>query len=119
MHRLSLGNSKALQKIVLDILNDEFIHSSSIFYRNGNPIPFIFLKKRTLAELNVFLRYLQRDSPAYDLRVDLSKWEAVGKMSGVFNIEGVSSILEASDYDRVDLVSSFLGKIVDRCCGME
>ena len=49
--------------------------------------------------------------------MDFSKGIINENLSGFFTDSGILGMLEASDLDRIDEVSPFLGAIIDRCCG--
>lgn len=52
-------------------------------------------------------------------RVDFSKGYSQSCTTGVFSEHGLVGILEASDYAKLDQVSSFLGSITDGMCRIE
>ena len=66
--------------------------------------------------MNEFLTKVQRTSIVYNLHVDFSKGNIDGKISGLFNEHGLIGMLEAADMKSIDMVSPFLGAIIDRCC---
>lgn len=51
-----------------------------------------------------------------EARMDFSVSEYGGKLTALFTDTGISGMLEAKDYENVDLVWSFFGEVVDVCC---
>lgn len=55
----------------------------------------------------------------YDMYVDFSKGEKTLELNCFFNTAGVMGMIEAKDYDKIDMVSPFMGAIVDRLYGLD
>lgn len=51
------------------------------------------------------------------MHVDYSQGIIGGRLSGFFLDTGVIGMLEASDYDNMDMVSTFIAALIDTCCG--
>lgn len=118
MHFLSLGISKMLKECAVEMLKDENRTTSAILSRAGEPRTFKFVRKRVLRCLNEFLRDVESSSRGYGLHVDFSSGESGLRLSGFFTEHGIVGMLEAKDYDVMDMVSPFIGAIIDRCCGL-
>lgn len=57
-------------------------------------------------------------SQGYALHLDFSKGEYAGRLSGFLTETVITVMLQTGDYAAVDMVSLFLGALVDRLCGV-
>lgn len=119
MHNLSLGISKLLKECCVYMLKDTERSSPAMCTMAGLPRSFNTIRKEILHCLNKLLRNVQRSSSGYGLHVDFSKGETAGRLSGFFTETGVVGMLEAQNFDTLDMVAPFLGAVVDTCCGTE
>lgn len=62
---------------------------------------------------------MERTPVDYDLYIDFSKGGETDKLNGLFKETGVMGMLDAEDYDKIYMVSSFMGAIVNRLCGLD
>lgn len=53
----------------------------------------------------------------YCLRVDFSKGETGGRLTGPFKYDELMGMMEATNYDDIYEMSHFLDVIEDACCG--
>ena len=67
--------------------------------------------------MNNFLREVETSSPGYDLHVDFSKGFTGERLSDLFMDDGLIGMLEAADIKTVDMLSPFLGALIDTYCG--
>lgn len=65
-----------------------------------------------------FLWHIDCKAPGHVLRVHYSKGESAGQVEGFFNEAAIIEMLEEYDYGAVDMVSPFIGRIVDQLCGL-
>lgn len=117
MHTCWLGISKTLKECATVRLEDRTLSSNAIKSSSGAPRMFFSIRRTILRILNSFLSNVEHISVGYDLHVDFSKHSCSGTISGLFTDSGIAGMLEASDLKSVDMVSPFLGAIIDRCCG--
>lgn len=59
---------------------------------------------------------VKKSSSPYGMRIDYSKGEAGGRIDGFSNDSGTVEILEGSDYEFMDMVSSFIVPFANRVC---
>lgn len=50
------------------------------------------------------------------MKVDISKGLTADRISGLCTDDSIVGILDASDHEFIDIVSPFLGALVDTCC---
>lgn len=65
---------------------------------------------------NQKIREAEQLSAGYGLPVDFGKGDSDGILYGYFNDNVVVKCFEANDYNRMGMVSSFLGTIAERFC---
>lgn len=118
MHNLSLGVSKMLKDCATIMLRDENRTSPAMITSSGAPRTFKHIRRSVLHALNDFLCDVEKRSPGYGIHCDYSKGECGGRLNGFFTETGIVGMLEAKEYDSVDMVSPFLGAIIDACCGL-
>ena len=116
LHALSLGISRMLKECASRMLSDSSRFSSSLLTGNGDKRPFNTIRRTVLRAMNCFLSDVDRSSPGFNLRVDFSRRCSGGTLSGLFTETGLVGMLEGADFNSVDMVSPFLGSIIDRCC---
>lgn len=75
--------------------------------------------KICLGAWNKFFQEVERTSINRDFHVDFSEERRTNILNGFFNKRDVIDMLEAKDYDRIDMVSPFMGEIVERLCGFD
>lgn len=56
-------------------------------------------------------------SPGFQYQVDFSKVDGTHILFGLFGEQGLAGISDASDFEKIDRISSFLGAVTDVFCG--
>lgn len=79
---------------------------------------FAFLWKVVLRLLIIFFVEVERQYVEYGLHVDFLKSPVNGRLFGLFTWTSLMGMLEAADFNIVDMVSPFLGAIIEDCCGL-
>lgn len=70
-----------------------------------------------LIQTYIFLRETQLQTFTTCLRLDSSKGDCGGKLSGLFTENGISGMTDGAYYVNIDQVSHFLRKIVETMSG--
>lgn len=76
------------------------------------------MNRTVFSTLNAFSERCSSKAPGYGLKVDFSKAENGDRLTGPYNENGQHGMVEASDFEAVDNVSSFFGALVDAFCGL-
>lgn len=118
MHSLSLGVGRMLNEYIVYSLGDDRRLSSAMRRQNGNMRLFKSIKHTVLLTLNAFLERCFNRAPGHGLMVDFSKTENSGRLTGLFNENGLHEMLKASDFDAIDNVSPVLDGFVDALCSL-
>lgn len=115
---LSLGISLLIKDRTASLLRGESCLSSSMKKDSEKPhhSP---IRKTVLCACNKFPHEIGRTLIGYELHVDLSKRVKTDKLNGFFNETGVIGMLENRVFDKIVVVSSFIGTILDRLCELE
>lgn len=71
-----------------------------------------------LLTLNKFLKFCSENSPGYELKIEFSKIGSSQRLSGLLNESRMHDMVEDSDFNSIDNVSSFLGRLVDSHFGV-
>lgn len=72
-----------------------------------------------LQSLNYFLKRTSSPLPGLRLNIDFSHDSLTSSIFGLIFEQGLSEMLEASDLDSVDKISSFFGAMSDAYCASE
>lgn len=67
--------------------------------------------------MNNVLRETQFQTLKSDLRLEFSKGDGGGRLSGLLTKDGILRMMEAADYENIDQVFRSFGEIVDIICG--
>ena len=119
LHNFHLGISKDLKRCLSERLKSEEHVSSSLPTKGGTKrtASFKTLRLTILYGINRMLSHMQTFSPAKGLRIDFSTSSTKNYGSGLYGEDGkLIGMLEGKDYKAVDMVSPFIGMLVDRCC---
>ena len=117
MHVLSLGISRLLKECLWELLDDSNRKTSALRTSNGSKKTYKAAKRFVLQSMNHFLLETIESSPGFQMRVNLNKEKGIGRLNGLFLENGLAGLLQASDFDRIDKVSPFLGAMADSFCG--
>lgn len=104
---LLLEATKMLKDCNALMLADKNRITSSIRCENGNKRSFWFINGTALSTLNLFLEHCAELLPGYGLKTDFSKARSFHRLTRLFSKIEVYDMLEASDLDSIDYVSSF------------
>ena len=118
LHNFHLGISRELKRCLSERLRTENMSSSALPTKAGNKRTSSFrtLRLTILFGVNRMLSHIQTTSPAKGLRIDFSTSKG-SYGSGLFVEDGkLVGMLEAHDFKVIDMVSPFIGMLVDRCC---
>ena len=63
------------------------------------------------------MQEVEQTSKGYGIHVDYSKGVVGPRLNGFFTENGIIGMLEGKDYEAMDIVSPFLGAILDMCWG--
>lgn len=119
LHNFHLGISKELKRCLSERLKSEDLYSSALPTKGGNnrTASFRTLRLTILFAINRMLTHIQTHSPAKGLRIDFSTSGKGSFESGLYGENGkLVGMLEAKDYKAIDMISPFIGMLVDRCC---
>lgn len=100
------------------MLKDDVRTTSSITTLAGTARAFTSIRKCVLTTLNILLHNMQNRPSGYGLHVNFSKGVTGSRQSRFVSETWILSILEASHYGVMDMLSPFLGSIIDSCCGV-
>ena len=117
LHNFSLGVSKLIKECASDLLRDEKRFTSNITKKDGTARSFSQVRKKILHTVNRFLQEVEQTSKGHGIHVDYSKGVVGPRLNGFFTENGIIGMLEGKDYEAMDIVSPFLGAILDMCCG--
>lgn len=99
------------------VMRDDSRTTPNIGTNSGIPRTFNQVRKSVLNTVNWFLHDMEASLVVYGLQVDQVKGECGGRLSGLFIDTGIIGILQA--YDTLNMVSTFVGAMIDQCCGLE
>ena len=119
LHNFHLGTSKDLKRCLSERLKSEDLFSSALPTKGGKnrTASFKTLRLTVLFGINRILSHIQSFSPAKGLRIDFSTSTTSYYGSGLYVDDGkLVGMLEGKDYKSIDMVSPFIGMVVDRCC---
>lgn len=119
LHNFHLGASKELKRCLSERLRSDEHFSTVVPTKGGNKrnASFKTLRLSILFGINRMLAHIQTFSPAKGLRIDFSTSSKESFGSGLYVDDGkLVGMLEAKDYKVIDMVSPFIGMLVDRCC---
>lgn len=117
LHNLHLGVSKLIKQACADRLTDHELQSNALSASNGRMKTFASIRARILGGANEILRQLEKEFPARGFRTSFGSESKGGRYNGFFKNNGVVGMLEAKDYQALDMVFPFIGAYIDRCCG--
>lgn len=84
---------------------------------NIESMPYNVIWRRVLEPINNVLKDTELQSPKEALKIDFCKENCDERLSGLLAEIGVTGMLEASDYNLLQMMAPFSGKIVDSYCG--
>lgn len=113
MHTLSFGISKHLKQCLSNYLSNGERRLKSISYTSGAEKPFHSIRRLVLGQNRCFLREPELIFPGFGLKSDFLKEVSGDRLSGVYNETGLLGMLKSADFEFIDLISSFIGAIVD------
>ena len=117
LHNFYLGISKLLKVACSDRLRDETLQTFVLRLKNGQARTFGSVRSLILSGVNHILRGIQEDSPMPNLRVDYSVSTKSWRYNGIFLEDGLVGLLQAKDFQSLDMVFPIVGGFIDRCCG--
>lgn len=118
MHSLSLVISKLLNECTFSLLKDEKRYSSAMSTKSNAIRSFFSIRNTVLRSLKLFLSEVEVIAVGFGVHVNFGKAVVNGRLSELFAETGLMEMLEASDFEAVDIVSPLLGAIVYRFCGL-
>ena len=108
LHNLHLGVSKDIKKVIFERLGSETKRAKQRTFRS--------IRKTVLKGVNDMLRSIDQQYYAPNLRVDFSKPERSTRLNGFYIEDGIRGMLEAKDFQRLDMVFPFAATFIDRMC---
>lgn len=118
MHNLRLSISKLWNGCLIFLLKDES-RCSAAMTANRPAESFSQIKRTTLSTMNGFFQRVGRLFPGQGLREDYPEGLYPRQLAHVSNKTGIIEMFEALDYKALDMVSSFIGEIVEQLCGLD
>lgn len=111
LHNLSLVISKTIEECVVAMLKERTRKSSAMLTTAGTHRKFNMIRSSLLDAMNGFLRDVRRTSNGYKIYFNMEKGTG-GCLSGCLSIEnGILGILKGKEFEKVDLVSTFVGPL--------
>lgn len=114
---LSHGISPLIKACLLNMLRDEHRTKSALKTEKAKQVLSNQFEKQS-CYFNQLLRDVECHSERCGLHVDFAKHNSSDTLNVFFNETGFIGMLEAKPYDKIDLVSPFIGAIADRFCGI-
>lgn len=116
MQVISVGISRSLKECHFNYLCDCSRTNPSMCYFTRIPKHYSAIPRCVLELINDLLRDTELQSSLKVLRIDLPEGDCIGSLLGLFTETCITGMLEANNYDSLEMVSPILGKIVDSCC---
>lgn len=117
LHNLHLGISKLIKLACAGRLTDKELRTSAMAKNRSKTRSFVSARAAILSAANEILRQLEKEFPARGLRVAFGSAEKGRRYNGFFKSDGIVGMLEAKDFQALDMVFPFIGAYIDRCCG--
>ena len=119
MHNVHLGLTKTLLTCMSERLKSTSLYSTEFLYASPpyNLKKFSTVRTTILRSLNQSMDLMDRQSPLIDFKVSFRSKKRTVTLNGLFQEDGLASMLEANDYARVLQVMPFLAATCDRMCG--
>lgn len=116
IHDVSHGIALLIEDCLVNMLRDEHQTTSALETWKAETGTFESVPKTVLLACSEFIRDVEHLFVRNWLHVDFAKGNSLDMLSEFFNETGIVGILEAKDYDKIDLVSPFIGAIIDQLC---
>ena len=119
MHNIHLGLTRTLLECMSERLRSTDLSSPEFPYASAprNPKKFSTIRTTVLRSLNNAMELMDRQSPTIDFKVCFKSNKRTVPLNGLFQKDGLASMLEANDYARVLQIMPFLAATCDRLCG--
>lgn len=116
MHVLSLDVSRRLKEGHIHMLCDDRKTTNAMRKSNGDPKPLNQIKINVLSGLDKILGLVAKQFLGFGLQVEISKADRIHNLSGLLGERSLIGTLKASNFERINQVSSFLEAIFDFFC---
>lgn len=103
--------------MLYDYISNSQRKKTSIFFTSEERIRFSVIWKFVLSQTILFLKEIESSSSRDGLNIYHSDRESVNKLSGFHTETGLLGMLEATNFNSIDTVSSFSGATANHTCG--
>ena len=117
MHVFHLGVSRLLKEVAAERLRSTELTTTNYRTVYRTTRTFSSIRNAILRHVNRFIDEASRHTDGTNIGLYIRNTEGRPGLNGVFTEEGLAGMLEAADMKKVDIISPFIGGILDRVCG--
>ena len=118
LHNLHLGISKLLKTCTIQLLSSDDLYTHPT-KNSRQQRKFSSIKNKVLRSCNALLAAIEAQFPIPGVHVDYSKKESSVQLNGFFTHDGIKGMLEAKNYQNMDMIFPFIAAFIDRATGLE
>jgi len=119
MHFLHIGISKLLKLLLCMFLKKTNESTESVRTADNKPRLIKSLRTPILHQLNRLVEAVSTRTDRPRITIKSNNEKCLSGLTGIFKKDGIDGMVEAVTSKKLDMISPFLGAIVDRVCGCE
>lgn len=100
------------------ILKGDIRTTESMVTKVGARTTFKSVRKTVLCGPSAFLAMVKKNFAGPNIHTDFWKGSRSDKLGGCFKNTGITGMVEAKEYDCINMIAFFMAGMVDRCCEM-
>ena len=119
LHCLHIGISKLLKVVLCELLKETDDSTHAVRTVEGKPKLIKTLRTPILHQLNSLIEAVSTRTDGPRISIKSNNEKCPSGLNGIFKKDGICGMVEAVTFKKLDMISPFLGAIVDRVCGCE
>ena len=119
MHVFHIGISKLLKLLLCMLLKETTDTTEAVRTADNKPRLIRSLRTPILHQLNRLIEAVSTRTDGPRITIKSNNEKCPSGLTGIFKKDGICGMVEAVTFKKLDMISPFLGAIVDRVCGCE